>query len=107
MDYFDISKYLLDVEKKKTVDIKDKLGHNISKGDQIYVKDHSNYHKNVILGTVTKCFIRKNKPVVRLDRDCSRFENNFFEFSCAKKCNDEQLSFLCLKNLDFENINLD
>lgn len=107
MDYFDISKYLLDIKNKNTLDVKDKLGNNIIVGDEIYVKDHSNYHKNVILGTVTKCFIRNNKPIIRIDRDCSNYENKYFEFSTKKKCNDEQLSFMCLKYLDFENINLD
>lgn len=112
MDYFNIEDYVNNIKNNKCQDIKDKLGNKINIGDKIIVKDESNLFGNCIIGTVTDCFIKKNNPIIRIDRRCSNYEerkNNYLD----KSCNDEQISFLCLKNdnhyklNNFEEINLD
>ena len=68
MNYFDIEKYINEINNNKLTEIKDKLGKNLSVGDEVLVKDMSNYSRNIISGIVTKCFIYKKKPIIRVEQ---------------------------------------
>ena len=61
MNYFNIEKYIINIQNNKNQCIKDKLGNDINIGDEIFVKDQSNFHRNSICGKVTKCFIHTLK----------------------------------------------
>ena len=112
MDYFNIEDYINNIKNNNCDDIKDKLGNSIKVGDKILVKDESNLFKNCVTGIVTDCFIKKDKPIIRIDRRCSFYEEKK-NYYTDKSCNDEQISYLCLKNNNesnlehnFEEINL-
>lgn len=97
---FNIENYINSYINKNDNKIRDKLGRELKEGDTIYLNDFSNLDRNCIKGIITKCFFGLNNyPYIRVNRDCSSYENRRFGYH-NKKCNDEKISILCLKYSD-------